>query len=148
MAINASVHTVIAPATRAFGRTSTASRRTNIRLWVTQGTLAAIFLFAGASKLVISDAALEQDSDFPALFLRFIGLCEVLGGVGVVLPWALRIKPGLTPLAAAGLAIIMVGAAVTVAFTMAPPLALINVAIGLAALSVVTGRRDFARRTR
>jgi len=48
----------------------------------------------------------------PGLFLRFIGLCETLGGLGLILPGLLRIRTGLTPLAAAGLVIIMVGATV------------------------------------
>ena len=46
----------------------------------------------------------------PIAFLRFIGVCELLGGLGLILPSVLRIKPGLTPLAAAGLVIIMIGA--------------------------------------
>ena len=48
----------------------------------------------------------------PGLFLRFIGLCEVLGALGLILPRLLGIRPGLTPLAATGLVIIMVGATV------------------------------------
>ena len=48
----------------------------------------------------------------PGLFLHFIGVCEFLGGIGLILPALLRIKPGLTPLAAAGLAIITAGATV------------------------------------
>jgi hypothetical protein len=52
----------------------------------------------------------------PGLFLRSIGLAEVLGGIGLILPGLLRIRPGLTPLAAAGLVIIMIGAtAITLA---------------------------------
>ena len=50
----------------------------------------------------------------PAAFIRFIGVCEVLGALGLVLPLALKIRPELTSLAAAGLTIIMVGAAGTV----------------------------------
>jgi hypothetical protein len=48
----------------------------------------------------------------PGLFIRFIGICEVLGALGLVLPGLLRIKTYLTPLAAAGLTIIMLGAVV------------------------------------
>jgi hypothetical protein len=51
---------------------------------------------------------------FPGAFLRFIGVAELLGGIGLILPALLRIKPGLTPLAAAGLVIIMIGAVGTV----------------------------------
>src|SRR6185436_9305390 len=46
----------------------------------------------------------------PGVFIQFIGIAEILGGLGLVLPWALRILPGLTPLAASGLVIIMIGA--------------------------------------
>src|SRR5687767_1688849 len=66
--------------------------------WVLQGTLAAVFLFAGVMKLVTPASTLEDQSDFPVLFMRFIGVCEALGGVGLVLPWALHIRPALTPI--------------------------------------------------
>ena len=55
------------------------SRRATITLWAIQGALATIFLFAGASKLVMPAGDLTQDTWLPALFLRFIGVCEVLG---------------------------------------------------------------------
>lgn len=147
MAINTRFHTttIARPVTTA---ASSSSKRTNVRLWVTQGALAALFLFAGVGKLVTPAAELTANAPFSASFLYFIGVAELLGGIGVVLPWALRIKPALTPIAAAGLAIIMVGAAVTVAFTMAPALACINLLVAALAISVVTGRRDFASRTR
>ncbi len=148
MALNANVQTVTAPAAgRRFGVTST-SKRTNIRLWVTQGALAALFVFAGAGKLFGSSEAIAETSDFPVLFLRFIGACELLGAIGLIAPWALRIKPGLTPLAAAGLTIIMVGATVTVAFTMSPALALVDLAFAVALVSIVVGRRDYTARTK
>jgi hypothetical protein len=54
----------------------------------------------------------EQPVFLPRIFLDFIGICEILGGIGLILPALLRIKPGLTPLAAAGLAIIVAGATV------------------------------------
>jgi len=148
MAINTNIHTVAAPAARRFRGANTMSRRANYGLWATQGVLAAIFLFAGASKLVLPAEELTKDSEFPALFLRFIGACELFGAVGLVAPWALRIKPGLTPLAAAGLAIIMAGAAVTVALTMNPAFALINVAILAACIVVVRGRSGYGSRSR
>jgi hypothetical protein len=147
MALNANVQTVTAPAAgRRFGVTST--KRTNIRLWATQGALAALFVFAGSGKLFGSSEAIAETSDFPVLFLRFIGACELLGAIGLIAPWALRIKPGLTPLAAAGLTIIMVGATVTVAFTMSPALALVDLAFAVALVSIVVGRRDYTARTK
>ena len=89
----------------------------NIALWIIQFLLAALFLFAGGMKLVISPEVLAKmgppnQIQFPGLFMRFIGVCEVLGALGLILPGLVRIQPGLTPLAAAGLLIIMIGAVV------------------------------------
>jgi hypothetical protein len=146
MAVRTTFHT--ATATRAVTNGSTIRKRTNVRLWATQGALAALFAFAGAAKLVTPAGQLAAQSDFPTAFLYFIGAAELLGAIGLILPWALGIKPGLTPLAAAGLAVIMVGAAIAVAVTMNPAFAVINLVIAAVAISVVTGRRDFASRAR
>ena len=81
-----------------------------VRLWVVQGFLAALFLFAGATKLAMSADELTANTWLSAEFLRFIGICEILGAAGLVLPGILRIRRELTPLAAAGLVVIMVGA--------------------------------------
>lgn len=85
----------------------------NYTLWTIQIILAALFLFAGIAKLVMSAEQMKGPIEFPTLFIRFIGVCEVLGGLGLILPGLLRIRTGLTPLAAAGLVIIMIGATVT-----------------------------------
>jgi uncharacterized membrane protein YphA (DoxX/SURF4 family) len=85
----------------------------NRALWIAQGLLAVFFLFVGVSKIMTSDEMLATLFPLPAAFIRFIGVCEVLGGLGLVLPLALRIRPELTSLAATGLTIIMAGAAVT-----------------------------------
>ena len=84
----------------------------NIALWVVQVLLALEFLFAGAVKFVIpiEEMTSQMPVPLPGWFLFFIGAAEVLGAVGLVLPWLLRIRPGLTPLAASGLTVIMVGA--------------------------------------
>jgi uncharacterized membrane protein YphA (DoxX/SURF4 family) len=84
----------------------------NVLLWIIQILLAALFLFAGVLKLILPLDKLTGPVAVPGLFLRFIGLCETLGGLGLILPGLLRIRTGLTPLAAAGLVIIMVGATV------------------------------------
>lgn len=84
----------------------------NVALWVVQGLLAALFLFAGGVKLVLPAEALASPVPLPVMFLRFIGVCEVLGAIGLILPGILHIRPGLTPLAASGLVIIMIGAIV------------------------------------
>jgi hypothetical protein len=89
----------------------------NIVLWIIQGLLVLLFLFAGVTKLVfpiemLTAARTPTQVILPGLLIRFIGVCEVLGGLGLILPGLLRIKPGLTPLAAAGLVTIMLGATV------------------------------------
>jgi hypothetical protein len=83
-------------------------------LWVAQVLLALGMASAGVIKLMSGDDVLTTYYPlFPALFIRFIGVCEILGAIGVVVPAALRIRPELTPLAAAGLAIIMGGAVIS-----------------------------------
>jgi uncharacterized membrane protein YphA (DoxX/SURF4 family) len=81
-------------------------------LWIVQGLLALLFLFAGVMKFVMSVEEMTQQVQMPGAFLRFIGVCEILGGLGLILPSLLRIRPGLTPLAAAGLIVIMIGATI------------------------------------
>ena len=113
-------------------------------LWIVQGLLAAIFLFAGGIKLILPLEKLTGPVPLPGLFLRFIGVCEVLGAVGLILPGLLGIYPGLTPLAAGGLVIIMIGATVTtlVGGDIAP--ALIPLVVGLLAAFVAYGRSRLA----
>jgi hypothetical protein len=87
----------------------------NKLLWVVQVLVGLLFVFAGGSKLVMSAEQLTQAQAGQAMtfsigFLRFIGVCELLGGLGLILPGLLRIATGLTPLAAAGLIVIMIGA--------------------------------------
>src|SRR6266576_4426821 len=84
----------------------------NVVLWIVQGLLAALFLFAGGAKLVLPLDQMTGPVALPGWFLRFLGVAEVLGALGLILPGLLRIRPGLTPLAAAGLVIIMIGATV------------------------------------
>jgi uncharacterized membrane protein YphA (DoxX/SURF4 family) len=86
----------------------------NILLWILQCLLALLFIFSGATKFVMSVAQMNEQAPIflPGIFLHFIGVCEILGGIGLILPSALRIESRLTPLAAAGLAIITAGATV------------------------------------
>lgn len=110
-------------------------------LWIVQGLLAALFLFAGGMKLVLPIEEMTTQMEMPGLFLRFIGVAEVLGAVGLILPGLLRIRPGLTPLAAAGLVIIMAGATVlTLASGGGVAMALIPLLVGLLAAFVAYGR--------
>jgi len=111
-----------------------------VLLWIVQGLLALMFLFAGGMKLVLPIVMLTQQTPLPGLFLRFIGVLEVLGGIGLILPGLLHVRPGLTPLAAAGLVIIMSGATgVTMAAGDVAP-ALVPVVVGLLLASVAYGR--------
>ena len=109
-------------------------------LWIVQGLLAALFLFAGGMKLVLPLEKLTGPMPLPGLFLRFIGVAEVLGAIGLILPGLLRIRPGLTPLAAAGLVIIMIGATVTTLAGGDLAAALISVVVGLLSAFVAYGR--------
>ena len=103
----------------------------NIVLWIIQVLLALLFIFSGSMKFVMSVQQMNEQAPvvLPGLFIHFIGVCEILGGFGLILPALLSIKPGLTPLAAAGLAIITAGATV---ITLMGPMK------GLALLPLVT----------
>jgi hypothetical protein len=79
-------------------------------LWTIQTLLALLFLFAGGTKLILPIEKMTGSIPLPGWFLRFVGVAEVLGALGLVLPTLLRIRPGLTPFAACGLVIIMIGA--------------------------------------
>jgi hypothetical protein len=110
------------------------------RLWTIQILLAALFVFAGVSKLVMPAAALEAQAHMPALFLRFIGVCETLGAIGLIVPWLSGIRRELTPIAAAGLVIIMTGATV-ISIAQGPAVgAIVPAVVGLLAAYIVRGR--------
>jgi hypothetical protein len=109
-------------------------------LWTVQGLLAALFVFAGGMKLILPLEQMEGPIALPGALLRFIGVVELLGGLGLVLPGLLRIRPGLTPLAAAGLVIIMIGATVLGFMAGDVAMALIPLAVGLLAAFVAYGR--------
>ena len=109
-------------------------------LWVIQVLLALVFLFAGAAKLIMSSADLTAQTRLSAEFLRFIGVMEILGGLGLVLPGMLRIRTELTPLAATGLIVIMIGAVVITIQTMALIMATLPFVTGALASFVAYGR--------
>jgi len=116
--------------------------RKNTPLWVVQGVLALLFLCAGGMKLVLPIEAMKGPIELPGLFLRFIGVAEVLGAIGLILPRLLGIRPGLTPLAAAGLVVIMAGATVITAMGGAIAPALVPLAVG-ALLAFVVYERSY-----
>jgi uncharacterized membrane protein YphA (DoxX/SURF4 family) len=118
----------------------TTTTRTNTILWIVQALLALLFLFAGSMKLILPIEAMAGPVGLPGPFLRFIGVAEVLGGIGLILPWLLNIRPLLTPLAAAGLVIIMGGATVVTVLGGAIAGALVPFTVGVMSSSVVYGR--------
>ena len=119
-------------------------------LWIIQILLGLLFLFAGGSKLVMSIEVMHEmarqtgQMPLPGMLIRFIGIAELLGGLGLILPGLLRIRPGLTPLAAAGLLTIMIGAVVIVLSSgpMAP--AVFPLIVCLLLIFVIYGRTKLA----
>ena len=90
----------------------------NTALWIVAGLMATVFLVAGSNKLFIPREKLAKAPgggwvlNFSAGFVKALGALEILGAVGLILPALLDIAPVLVPLAATGLATIMVGAAI------------------------------------
>jgi hypothetical protein len=124
----------------------------NRALWIVQGLLAALFIFGGVAKLSMPIQEIADGIGLPAWFILFIAVAEVAGALGLILPGMLKIRTGLTPLAAAGLAIIMIGATVLTANGVGggdPTGAIVPFVTGLLAAFVVYGhtRRAPARRS-
>jgi uncharacterized membrane protein YphA (DoxX/SURF4 family) len=120
----------------------------NIALWIIQVLLALLFLFAGGMKLIIPPDVLASMGSpnqvhLPGLLLRFIGVCEMLGGLGLILPGLFRIRRGLTPLAAAGLVIIMIGAVVVSVIGDGVATAIVPMLTALLLVLVAYGRRSW-----
>ena len=108
----------------------------NILLWITQIVLALLFLFAGGTKLVLSSETLASMGSpnqvvLPVWFIRFIGVAEVLGALGLILPGLFRRRQHLTALAALGLTIIMIGAVVVTIIGDGPKMAITPLVVGL-----------------
>jgi uncharacterized membrane protein YphA (DoxX/SURF4 family) len=117
----------------------------NILLWIIQILLALLFLFAGGTKLVLPAEVLRAMGSpnqvvLPDLFLKFIGVCEALGGLGMVLPGVFRKRQDFTPLAAAGLVIIMIGAVIVTAMGDGVAMAISPLVVGLLCAFVAYGR--------
>jgi hypothetical protein len=91
--------------------TTTSGKGLHLTLWAVQGLLALFFLMVGYSHGLLPYDQIAQQAiwmkEVPHALGRFIGYAELAGGVGLIIPAAARIKPWLTPLAALGLAIIM-----------------------------------------
>jgi hypothetical protein len=91
----------------------------NLAAWIVSGLLTALYLMAGFTKLakskqdLLAEPRMSWVSDFSQGQVKAIGAAEALGAVGLVLPWLTGIAPILTPIAALGLALVQVGAAIT-----------------------------------
>jgi len=109
-------------------------------LWIVQGLLALLFLWTGGIKLILPLEELTGPIPLPGWFVRFIGVAEVLGALGLILPRLLGIRTGLTALAAAGLVIIMIGATAITLAAGDVAMALIPLVVGLLAAFVAYGR--------
>ena len=113
----------------------------NIVLWILQILLGLLFLFAGTTKFLMSPEQMTEGMPvaLPLWFIYFIGICEILGGIGLIVPWLTGIKRGLTPLAASLLIVIMIGATVISAM-ISIPMAIMPFIVGLLLLFVAWGR--------
>jgi uncharacterized membrane protein YphA (DoxX/SURF4 family) len=114
-------------------------------LWIIQVLLALLFLFAGVTTLVLPiDVLTSMGSPnqipLPGWFIRFIGVCEMLGAIGLILPGLLRIQPSLTTLAAAGLVILMIGATALTFAADGVGAAIPPIVVGILAAFVAYGR--------
>ncbi len=120
------------------------SRIKSVVLWIVQGILAFAFLSTGLMKLFMPLAAVMpmMPMPLPGLFVRFLGAVEVLGAIGLILPGLLRIRPILTPLAACGLFIIMLGAVVLTLVSGKLAILLTPLVLALLTAFVVYGRRS------
>jgi uncharacterized membrane protein YphA (DoxX/SURF4 family) len=113
----------------------------NLILWIVQILLALAFLVSGITKVIRSSDRLKEGiPEFHPRMIRLIALAEILGALGLILPGLTGIATFLTPVAAAGLAIIMVGAVVTHARRGEGKSAVVNLVLLAFALVVVVGR--------
>lgn len=119
---------------------SSRDRRVNTILWTIQIILTVLFLFTGGMKLAMPMDALAKASPLPAAFMKFIAVCEIVGALGLLLPGLTGIATYLTPLAAAGLTIIVIGATVVTIATLGVPQAVLPFVATLLAAYVAYGR--------
>jgi uncharacterized membrane protein YphA (DoxX/SURF4 family) len=117
----------------------------NVVLWIIAGVLAAAFLGAGLMKIAqpkekLAASGMGWTDDFSAGAVKTIGALEILAAVGLILPAALGIASVLTPLAALGLGLLMVGAAITHARRKESQMIVANAILLVLAVVVVWGR--------
>lgn len=114
----------------------------NTLLWIGQGVLSALFLAHGIMYLRPPQQILEviQNTSLPAWMFTFIGVMEILAAVGLILPRLLRIAPILTPIAAIGLVVVMIGAVIFHASRGEVPATVVTALLGVIAGLVAWGR--------
>ena len=112
--------------------------------WTVQALLAALFLFAGAMKFVMPVEAMNAQAPvaLSGAFIHFIGVCEILGALGLLLPGLTRVRRELTPIAALGLVAIMIGAAALSSLGGASA-AVVPAIVGVIAALVARGRWEW-----
>jgi uncharacterized membrane protein YphA (DoxX/SURF4 family) len=115
-------------------------------LWTIQVLLAALFIFSGTMKFVMPVAKMQQGPvALPGWFLHFLGAAEILGGLALVLPGWTKIQRRLTPIAAVGLLIIMIGATVITARGGLNATVAIPFVVGVLVAFVAYGRWNWLR---
>ncbi len=117
----------------------------NIALWIIAGLLALAFLAAGAMKLTqpkekLAATGMAWVENFTPGMVKTIGALEVLGALGLILPAALGIIPVLVPIAAVGLAALILGAAITHARRMDRQMLAVNLVLFALAAVVAVAR--------
>jgi len=124
------------------------SRVPGATLWVVQLLLAAVFFLVGythaAAPIEVAIQRAPWVASLPVLLVRFIGVAELAGAIGLLLPAATRIRPMLTPLAAAGLATMMVLAVPFHQLRGEASAVVLNVVLGSLAVFVALGRARWA----
>jgi hypothetical protein len=116
----------------------------SVWLWTAQVLLAALFLMAGSAKLLMPPEAMKGPIDLPLAFIRFIGVAEVVGAFGLILPGLFRIRTVLTPVAALCLITIMGGAVTFSLIAGGVPMAVLPFVAGVLLTFVAYGRLRLA----
>lgn len=117
----------------------------NIILWISQGLLACIFLLAGIMKVTKNKETLREKlgdwtDSYTESKLKLIGLLEILGAIGIILPMLINWIPLLTPIAAIGLSMTMVGALMVHFKRKETDKTIVNFALLFLSLFIVVGR--------
>ncbi len=119
--------------------------------WIPHGLLIIVFSFAGFTKLAFSSAELlEMGMGYVELFspmmIKFVGVCEVLGSLGLLLPMIIKKYQFFVPISAAGFGLIMVAASITHLLRSEPIYVIMNVILLVLTVIVFNGTRHFFKR--